>query len=291
MRIVAIIACLALVATFACQTQSGGNKNTSSLGYEYILHTANEGTHPQDGDFIYFHAQVRNGDSVVFASREQGQEPFLQIGAAEKEGRDLSPVEDVLKELSVGDSVTILIALDTLPQKPIGFEDADVMYYDVVFTNMKTEADYTAEMEKIRAEGRARAAEVDSFAQDIGKKYANGELADQIQTTASGLKYLIHDPGAGKKPDIGRTVKVHYYGMLPDGTVFDQSYERGAPIPFPLGAGRVIRGWDEGIGLLNEGAKATLFIPAELGYGATGSPPVIPPNSELIFYVELVEVN
>ena len=75
--------------------------------------------------------------------------------------------------------------------------------------------------------------------------------------------------------------------MLKDGNIFDQSYERGQPIDFPLGVGQVIKGWDEGIGLLKPGGKATLIIPASLGYGEAGSPPVIPENAELVFYVEL----
>ena len=87
-----------------------------------------------------------------------------------------------------------------------------------------------------------------------------------------------------------KTVSVNYYGALTDGTVFDNSFERGAPLVFPVGVGQVISGWDEGLMLLNEGSKATFFIPANLGYGenATGS---IPANSELIFYVELDELK
>jgi FKBP-type peptidyl-prolyl cis-trans isomerase len=81
-------------------------------------------------------------------------------------------------------------------------------------------------------------------------------------------------------------VEVQYIGMLKDGTIFDQSFPRGQPISFPLGAGAVIDGWDEGLALLNVGAKATFFIPATLGYGPVEQGP-IPANSDLIFYVEL----
>jgi FKBP-type peptidyl-prolyl cis-trans isomerase len=78
--------------------------------------------------------------------------------------------------------------------------------------------------------------------------------------------------------------------MLTNGKKFDDSFERGTPIPFTLGVGQVIQGWDEGIALLKEGDKAVLFIPSELGYGETGAGADIPPNAELVFYVELVTV-
>ena len=91
-------------------------------------------------------------------------------------------------------------------------------------------------------------------------------------------------------PELGQVVSVHYTGQLDDGTVFDSSVERGTPISFPLGQGRVIRGWDEGIALLNQGSKARLIIPSDLGYGASGSG-IIPPDATLVFDVELVEIH
>jgi peptidyl-prolyl cis-trans isomerase A (cyclophilin A) len=106
--------------------------------------------------------------------------------------------------------------------------------------------------------------------------------------TDSGLFYTITKEGQGEHPKAGATVAVHYRGMLLDGTVFDSSYQRNAPIEFPLGQGRVIPGWDEGIALLKKGAAARLVIPSHLAYGAQGAGGVIPPNATLIFEVELV---
>lgn len=107
----------------------------------------------------------------------------------------------------------------------------------------------------------------------------------------SGLDIEILEEGDGPKPNKGDTVHVHYTGTLEDGTQFDSSHSRGQPIAFPLGQGRVIKGWDEGIALLNKGAKAKLTIPPELGYGAQGAGGVIPPNATLIFEVELVDIQ
>ena len=109
------------------------------------------------------------------------------------------------------------------------------------------------------------------------------------EKTASGLFYKIETPGTGATPGQGQNVSVHYKGSLLDGTVFDSSYKRNAPIDFPLGVGQVIKGWDEGIALLSKGAKATFIIPADLGYGSAGAGGVIPPNTTLKFEVELVD--
>lgn len=118
-----------------------------------------------------------------------------------------------------------------------------------------------------------------------------GELAQGFEKTESGLRYKLVSEGSGKKAEKGKTVSVHYKGMLADGTVFDSSYKRKQPIDFPLGKGHVIEGWDEGIQLLKEGDKARFVIPAHLGYGDRGAGGVIPPNATLVFDVELMKVK
>ena len=117
------------------------------------------------------------------------------------------------------------------------------------------------------------------------------KMSGDIQTTTSGLQYIVIEEGTGDKTTKGQKVKVHYTGKLEDGTVFDSSVKRGVPIEFTLGVGQVIKGWDEGIADMKVGEKRQLIIPPDLGYGPNGYPPVIPANSTLIFDTELVEVN
>ena len=117
------------------------------------------------------------------------------------------------------------------------------------------------------------------------------KLTKGATKTNSGLSYIMINKGNGENPSKGDTVAVHYTGKLVDGTKFDSSYDRGQPIEFPLGQGRVIKGWDEGIALLKKGGKATFIIPPDLGYGQRGVPPVIPQNATLIFDVELVNIK
>ncbi len=109
--------------------------------------------------------------------------------------------------------------------------------------------------------------------------------------TDSGLRYQIIQEGNGKKANKGDMVSVHYKGQLFDGTVFDSSYKRKQPLEFAVGVGQVIAGWDEGILLLNVGDKARMVIPSELAYGSRGAGGAIPPNTPLIFDVELVGIK
>lgn len=109
--------------------------------------------------------------------------------------------------------------------------------------------------------------------------------------TDSGLKIEDIEVGSGVEAVAGKTVTVHYTGWLEEGDKFDSSLDRNAPFRFPLGAGRVIRGWDEGVAGMQVGGKRRLTIPPQLGYGAAGAGGVIPPDATLIFDVELLGVD
>ncbi len=134
-------------------------------------------------------------------------------------------------------------------------------------------------LEKHREE-KARAA-MEATIKQIEEQYPNAV------TTDSGLKYVVVEEGSGDAPKAGAMIKAHYTGKLLDGTKFDSSYDRGTPIEFPVGSGRVIKGWDEAFLSMKQGEKRVLIIPPDLGYGPAGRGP-IPPNAYMIFDVELV---
>ena len=134
------------------------------------------------------------------------------------------------------------------------------------------------------AEGETEAEESESEAgMEAG---SGGEI-----TTESGLKYIDLAPGSGDAAKTGSTVTVHYTGWLEDGTKFDSSLDAGEPFTLTLGEGRVIAGWEEGLLGMKAGGKRKLIIPGHLGYGERGYPGVIPPNSMLIFEVEVLEIQ
>lgn len=114
---------------------------------------------------------------------------------------------------------------------------------------------------------------------------------NQAVTTESGLTYIVTKQGDGAPVKAGQMVVVNYTGLLTNGTLFDSSLARNEPFSFPVGAGMVIKGWDEGLQNLRVGDHATLIIPPEIGYGASGAGGIIPPNATLIFIVEVLGVE
>jgi peptidylprolyl isomerase len=124
---------------------------------------------------------------------------------------------------------------------------------------------------------------------------AAAQTAGKPMTTASGLQIIDTQVGTGASPQSGQTCVMHYTGWLYEngakGKKFDSSLDRGQPFEFPIGRGRVIAGWDEGVASMKVGGKRTLIIPAKLGYGERGAPGAIPPNATLLFEVELLGVK
>lgn len=124
-----------------------------------------------------------------------------------------------------------------------------------------------------------------------GDKPAEKQTGGHMVTTESGLQYEDVVVGTGRQAQVGDTASVHYTGWLQNGTKFDSSVDRKQPFSFRVGAGQVIKGWDEGVGTMKIGGKRKLVIPPALGYGARGAGNVIPPNATLTFDVELLDLR
>ncbi|MFA6266666.1 MAG: FKBP-type peptidyl-prolyl cis-trans isomerase [Pseudolabrys sp.] len=140
-----------------------------------------------------------------------------------------------------------------------------------------------------------RAALLAAFAAGLAPLPAFAQTAGKFMTTASGLQIKDTEIGTGAEPKRGQTCVMHYTGWLytngMKGKKFDSSVDRGEPFEFPIGTGRVIKGWDEGVATMKVGGKRTLIIPPALGYGERGAGGVIPPNAVLMFDVELLGVK
>jgi peptidylprolyl isomerase len=148
-------------------------------------------------------------------------------------------------------------------------------------------AEYLKEKEKEELKKAARSQSIEQFEAWVKENYPDAKKMD------AGFYYVqTQAPAEGaKSPNTGSNVSVHYTGKFIDGEKFDSSLDRGEPIQFPLGQGRVIDGWDKGIAEMKEGEKGTLLIPYTLGYGDRGFPGAIPPKATLVFDVELVSVQ
>jgi len=286
-----------LCLLFIAGCSSEGRRMKADSGYEYQI-VRKGGTDPIPANsYVFFNMALSQKDSVLQTTAEMGKPSVLKLMDDNKSYGQLKALVDLLATLHEGDSLLFYFPLDSFERLPPGFDAfTEPMVYHVGIVDVMNEEQFKVhsdsiqkEQDKVRQVVRDRLPEIEALTKSNWDAYKKGELTSKMQATPSGLRYIIHENGTdGTKPAKGDQVSVHYYGMLDaDAKMFDTSFKAGQPYQFPLGMGQVIQGWDEGIQLLNKGAKATLFIPAALGYGAAGSPPVIPENADLIFYVEL----
>lgn len=292
MRLLSILAVAGLSAGLLMTACNNGQKGTETQhGHTYINHTNKNGVKPNVGDKIVCHVDVFIGDSLFNGTRQGGTSRPIELVVPKPEdvptGKPLPPLFDAMFLGTEGDSMTFYQKVDSTMEKsmtslPERFRKEKTIRFEVVFVDVVT-AD---EMKKEEEAAAARFIAVQEKMTVTAADYKGGKLKDKITTLPSGLKILIEDKGAGAALKEGERVETHYYGCLTDGKMFDNSFQRGAPLDFVLAAGQMIKGFDEGTQQLNHGGKAVFFIPPALGYGDRASGP-IPANSELIFYVEV----
>jgi FKBP-type peptidyl-prolyl cis-trans isomerase len=291
-----ILLALAAAGLAAC---NGGFKKATH-GVLYNINTDKSGPNIKQGDFVVMNLVLKNdADSVLVSSYDMGH-PFAFPLTQQQPG----DIFDVFPLLSEGDSATVKVTIDSLykgtaPKPP---------------TLTGKYMNYSVKIEKVIPKGNLSqqdfSAKVADYMKGISEKFKGQEpgkmakyIADNklnVTKTASGLEYVITKPGAGPTPSKGDTVYVNYVGRFTDGKVFETNVKDEAvkakkmnpmmqyqPIALPIGMGRVIPGWDEGLMLLNKGAKATFIIPSALAYGEQGNR-MVGPFTPLVFEVELV---
>lgn len=284
-----------VISMISCGQQTPKELMTPS-GYKYT-HVSTDGQKVQEGDYVYITISMKGSDGTVLQEIGEGPNmPVMQMPTAEKPLPMPNPVVDMLMTGGLGDSMTLYMPIDSFPNKENPqLAGMEFIEYVTCIKKVKDETGYQAEIEEQRLQqekdmeaGKARMAEVGAKTEQIIKDYNAGKL--DVKTTPDGLKYVIHEEGDGPQGEVGKRASVHYYGAFMDGKMFDSSFRMGRPYTFTVGRGEVIRGWDLGIPLLKKGGTGSLFIPYDLAYGAAGKPPSIPEKSDLMFYVELVDV-
>lgn len=291
---------LALGAIIIAQISCKPEGTTTEHGYRFVNHTNKGGQKPTPGETVMFHFEAFIGDSLMGSTRKNFNGPReFELPTADKLPQRVPAVYDALLLSGEGDSVTIYETIDSFLQKfiPPTLKDAKEVRYEIVLEKiipqeeiqqkMEAERLKAEEMQAANEEAQKRYSGVAVMVKAKVKEYTSGKLNGQLTTTPSGLKILIVDKGSGAPVEKGEQIFTHYYGSLTNGTMFDNSFERGQALPFAAGVGQMIPGFDEGAQMLNHGGKAYLFIPSKLGYGEQGQGS-IPPNSELIFYIELL---
>jgi FKBP-type peptidyl-prolyl cis-trans isomerase len=258
-------------------------------GLYYIETEKGTGPKIDTGVFVKMHFTVGTIDGKqVFSSRDRGEPIRMEYGKP----FDTPGFEEGVSRMTKGTKATLIVP-SAIAFGAQGRGGAIAPYttviYNVEVLDLQTKAQFEKEQadQKKTAELKKANAKNDEATQRAAYLKAKGIT---VQPTADGLYYVEKVKGTGARAAAGKKVKVHYTGTLLDGTKFDSSRDRNEPFEFTLGQGQVIKGWDEGIALMNVGGKAILVIPSTIGYGDRDMGQ-IPPYSTLVFDVELLEVK
>lgn len=289
------VLCAALI-TFSifssCNQSPYPGYEATETGLYYKFHSQDEkGPKPNVGDYVVIRMVYKNDkDSVIFDSQKNSRDGSgtLQFPLAESTFK--GSFEEALMMMSPTDSASFKINADSLYLKvfrakelPKGITSGSMLTFEVKLDKIKNKEELMEE-QKVMMELRKS-----EEAKTIAKYIADNNIT--AQPTATGLFYIEKVKGKGKQVVAGDTVMVNYKGMFMDGNMFDTSERAGKPVEFPIGVGAVIKGWDEGIPMMNVGGKAMLLIPSSIAYGEMGAGQTIPPFSPLLFEVEVVGVK
>lgn len=284
MKIKNVILLLLSVLTLSiasCSQNPYKDYEKTATGLLYKFHVKNEDAPKANPtDIIFAKMRYAINDSILFNDSVR----FMLL-------ESIFPGDfyEGIAMMGKGDSATFITKADSTMLKifryrklPSNVTPETMMQFDFMIQNVMTNEAYRATLEEAKNKQIAEAEAI------LTTYIENNNI--NTKPTESGLYFIEQKVGKGKKPKEGQTVYVHYIGRFLDGTVFESSYDRGNPIDFTLGKGQVIKGWDEGIAMLQKGGKARLVIPFHLAYGE-GSAGSIPPYSSLIFDVELVDIK
>jgi FKBP-type peptidyl-prolyl cis-trans isomerase len=296
---------MAMLAIMLMGTISACNDNSPYPGYKktdtglyYQFFKQNTGEQPKVGDLMDLLISCTVNDTTIIVPKGPNTLPLEAPLFA-------GDFYEGMTMMHKGDSASFIVNIDSTfikwfhqPSLPAEFKSTDVMRFEVRLDDFYPESEYAVRLgAKIKKDAEARIEkmkadhpeETATAAQQLTEFLAKNKV--NVEPTASGLYYVMTQEGNGEKPEVGQMVQVHYTGKLLDGTVFDSSVERGEPITIPIGVGQVIPGWDEGIMLMSKGEKGVLYIPYYLAYGDRQAGDKITPYSNLVFEVELVDLQ
>jgi FKBP-type peptidyl-prolyl cis-trans isomerase FkpA len=284
----------------SCSSQSSESKLSSGMVYGFVKDV--EGTTINSGEVAAFHGVIRlintksGRDSILADTKEMDDKPQYYVipTPEEMEGIDDALIE-LLLLMSKGDEAYFWQKIDTIQDVAAQFPGFDAIRYDISLLDVLDITTFEEMMEAENAARRAKAAEIMAMEEGIAsitaqalKDYKNGKLSGELLDLPNGTEVLILEEGSGDLFIPGEVAVVHYYGVLKStGEMFDNSFRRGEPFSVQVGLGYVIKGWDEALINLKRGTSAVVFIPSDQGYGRAGSPPKIPQDSDLVFYIEI----
>jgi len=255
-------------------------------GYPYFLHTQNKGPKPVIGDEVHYHQVLMKNDSLIRSTYLSFEPVRAVMPTADQVAAPPPPPYEALFLMSVKDSMTVFQLMDSVKnyQRPRWLKPTDTLKYQLKLLSLRDKKLVQAEIDSLKGIELITIGKTQQWIKD----FQAGKL--KVEKTASGLSYVIHEPGTGKIVQLKKYVNLHYIGFKLDGTVLDNTYARNQSAPYRVGNAGV-KGWDEMLPKLKEGGKATVFVPAKLAYGEKGRAPKVGPNEDLVFYLEVEKVN
>ncbi len=272
-----LIPFICLLCFNACITESSNSFEVAETGLHYHFHKQLDDIKPQVGDEVHYHITVRKGNNLL---SEMNKKQFMPLSP------NKNPILQAFKLMGLGDSLTMALFVDSLPKRMTQkFDAGDTMLVDLKIFDIKRKSDIDEKL----ADMNEHADRVNKNVRSHIKNFINGDLV--CQKTNSGLQYVIEKQGSGKIAADANRVSLHYAGFLTNGKEFESTFRKGKPKAFYFDdRTQTVPGFTEGLQLLKAGAKATLIIPHNLAYGEKGLGP-IPPASDLVIYVEMLEVH
>ncbi len=294
MKVAHILVLFGFIGIFACS--QGSQKKKTSGGYEYEIHKSGSGDQAKINDYLLYTIKTSTdlGKELQNVTDPSQVQP-LKIFDPKSEEAKGNIWNEVFLNAKVGDSITLIMPADSMPYPNPELEGAKSLLFTIAVKEIMNEQAFEKfrmskqeEFDKKAAEGQVVA---DKIAVDIKQTLADYKAKKlTLVDLPEGIKVFYNEKGKGTQGANGKTVTAQYYGVLEDGTMFDNSFSRGQPFSFQVGQGMVIKGWDIAFANLKVGDKATVFIPAAVGYGEQGAGS-IPPNAPLVFYVEVEDVK
>ncbi|WP_338790389.1 FKBP-type peptidyl-prolyl cis-trans isomerase [Bernardetia sp. MNP-M8] len=307
--LIILISCI----SFSINAQNNKDKNKHEKefkGIRYQLQTTKKERKKAlsitDSSIVELSMSIYNSTDSLLRSTKNEDFPLI-LDLRDSTTRQIPIVEIMMNEGKIGDSLTLFIHSDSVFQngqiRPIFIPKGSSLRHEIKILTNYTAQQYAAKLEAMQQKYMEEMAKKQEELQKQQKMDEKSKVQNQMdylentyfvekgitnfQKTESGLYYVINQQGTPIQK--GKTIKVHYEGTLLSGQKFDSSFDRNDPIEFPIGVGRVIQGWDEGIPLIGTGGKGTLYIPSHLAYGERGAGSDIPPNATLVFRVEVLD--
>ncbi len=297
MRILSIILFISL-SFVACKNKSSKYKGLKYNKGQYVIIGDNTGQKAKPGEYIQYSVLLKDNHNMIFIDKRKKDELLReQVIRDTVFLKDLTAAAEVLYNLTKGDSSVLYIPLSE-DEKTDKLKDSDTLIFELkvhdILDSAKmrdiVEDEYLKE-EAEKTEARIKQIAADQTIMKTWDDYNKGKLKGKLKKTKSGIKYIVLEEGKGDFAKKGQKVKIGFYGMTQkDANAFENSFGRDKDIGLIVGARQVIPGWDEALLQMNQGMKAVFFIPAKLGFRKKGKAPIIPPDADLVFYIELHQI-